>query len=144
MNQASTDIIPTSRRRSSLLNKTKGSWPFSLSSHRNKISITSGKLCAISTDNTGGKPCGDSSKILLAVEIMSGCLINSCIVTLNAVLCTVRLNVFSVGVKDPNRRLFDALIPLPKGTSYNSFLIVGSEKIALVDTVNPGFEKEFP
>ena len=50
--------------------------------------------------------------------------------------------VFWVGVKHHNRRLFDALIPLPYGTSYNAYLIVGSKKTALVDTVNPGFEKE--
>jgi len=52
-------------------------------------------------------------------------------------------NVYWVGVRDWNRRLFDALIPLPKGTSYNAYLIIGKEKKALIDTVNPGFEKEF-
>jgi len=46
-----------------------------------------------------------------------------------------------VGVKDWNRRLFDALIPLPKGTTYNAYLVVGEGKKALIDTVNPGFEK---
>lgn len=51
-------------------------------------------------------------------------------------------DVFWVGVKDHNRRLFDALIPLPHGTSYNSYLIKGASKIALIDTVNPGFEAE--
>lgn len=51
-------------------------------------------------------------------------------------------NVFYVGVKDWNRRIFDALIPLPQGTSYNSYLVKGSEKTALIDTVNPGFESE--
>jgi len=51
-------------------------------------------------------------------------------------------DVHWVGVRDWNRRLFDALIPLPKGTSYNSYLIIGDSKKALVDTVNPGFEKE--
>lgn len=51
-------------------------------------------------------------------------------------------NVYWVGVRDWNRRLFDALIPLPKGTSYNAYLVVGKEKKALVDTVNPGFERE--
>ena len=58
---------------------------------------------------------------------------------------TVQLmeGVFAVGVKDWNRRLFDALIPLPKGTSYNSYLIVGNNKKALIDTVNPGFEKQW-
>ncbi len=50
-------------------------------------------------------------------------------------------NVYWVGVKDWSRRMFDALIPLPRGTSYNSYLIVGEKKL-LVDTVNPGFEDE--
>jgi flavorubredoxin len=50
--------------------------------------------------------------------------------------------VYWVGIRDWNRRLFDALIPLPMGTSYNSYLIVGDKKCALIDTVNPGFEKE--
>jgi len=48
-----------------------------------------------------------------------------------------RKNIFSVGAIDWNRRLFDELIPLPDGTSYNSYLIKGSEKIALIDTVDP-------
>ena len=51
--------------------------------------------------------------------------------------------VYWVGVRDWNRRLFDALIPLPKGTSYNAYLVIGKNKKALIDTVNPGFEKEF-
>jgi flavorubredoxin len=51
--------------------------------------------------------------------------------------------VFWVGIRDWNRRLFDALIPLPKGTSYNAYLVIGKDKKALIDTVNPGFEKEW-
>jgi len=51
-------------------------------------------------------------------------------------------NVFWVGAKHHNRRLFDGLIPLPHGTSYNAYLVVGSKKTALIDTVNPGFEQE--
>ncbi len=51
-------------------------------------------------------------------------------------------NVFWVGARDWNRRLFDALIPLPKGTSYNSYLVIGKNKKVLIDTVNPGFEGE--
>jgi flavorubredoxin len=42
-----------------------------------------------------------------------------------------------VGAIDWDRRLFDSLIPLPDGTSYNSYLVKGSEKTALVDTVDP-------
>jgi len=51
-------------------------------------------------------------------------------------------DVYWVGIRDWNRRLFDALIPLPQGTTYNSYLIIGEEKKALIDTVNPGFEEE--
>jgi len=46
-------------------------------------------------------------------------------------------NIFSVGAVDWDARLFDRLIPLPDGTSYNSYLIKGSEKTALLDTVDP-------
>ena len=42
---------------------------------------------------------------------------------------------------DFDRRIFDELIPLPNGTSYNAYLIRGSEKTALIDTVDP--TKEF-
>ncbi|HOK24598.1 MAG TPA: FprA family A-type flavoprotein [Coprothermobacter proteolyticus] len=45
--------------------------------------------------------------------------------------------VFFVGAPDWDRRLFDALIPLPEGTSYNAYLITGQEKTALIDTVDP-------
>lgn len=46
-------------------------------------------------------------------------------------------NVSLVGAVDWDRRLFDALIPLPDGTSYNSYFVQGSEKSALLDTVDP-------
>ena len=41
------------------------------------------------------------------------------------------------GAVDWDRRLFDELIPLPDGTSYNSYVVKGSQKVALIDTVNP-------
>jgi flavorubredoxin len=50
--------------------------------------------------------------------------------------------VYWVGARDWNRRLFDALIPLPQGTTYNAYLVKGKNKAALIDTVNPGFEQE--
>ena len=50
--------------------------------------------------------------------------------------------VYWVGVRDWSRRVFDALIPLPRGTSYNAYLVMGGEGEALIDTVNPGFEGE--
>ncbi len=42
-----------------------------------------------------------------------------------------------LGGIDWHRRLFDALIPLPDGTSYNAYLVQGREKTALVDTADP-------
>ena len=47
--------------------------------------------------------------------------------------------VFSVGVIDWDRRLFDELIPLPDGTSYNAYLVRGGEKNALIDSADPPF-----
>jgi flavorubredoxin len=49
----------------------------------------------------------------------------------------LRPNIYAVGAIDWDRRLFDELIPLPDGTSYNAYLVKGSEKIALLDTVDP-------
>jgi flavorubredoxin len=51
-------------------------------------------------------------------------------------------DLFWVGAIDWDRRLFDELIPLPDGTSYNAYLIRGSEKTALIDTVDPTREYE--
>jgi flavorubredoxin len=48
-----------------------------------------------------------------------------------------------IGSIDWDRRLFDELIPLPDGTSYNSYLVSGSEKTALIDTVDPTKTDEF-
>jgi flavorubredoxin len=48
----------------------------------------------------------------------------------------IKPGIYWVGAVDWDRRLFDALIPLPDGTSYNSYLIQGSEKTALIDTVD--------
>jgi len=45
--------------------------------------------------------------------------------------------VYAVGAIDWERQLFDALIPLPDGTTYNAYLVRGSEKTALIDTVDP-------
>ena len=50
--------------------------------------------------------------------------------------------IFYVGVNDYEKILFEGLWPLPFGVSYNSYLVVG-EKVALVDTVETGFEEEF-
>ena len=50
--------------------------------------------------------------------------------------------IYSVGVNDHDKVLFEGLWPLPYGVSYNSYLVV-DEKVALIDTVEAGFEEEF-
>ena len=40
---------------------------------------------------------------------------------------------------DWGRRLFDELIPLPEGTTYNSYLLRGTAKTVLIDTADPAF-----
>ena len=49
----------------------------------------------------------------------------------------LKAKIYWVGAVDWDRRLFDELIPLPDGTSYNAYLVKGSEKTVLIDTVDP-------
>ena len=55
----------------------------------------------------------------------------------------IKDRVFWMGSVDWDSRLFDSLIPLPDGTSYNAYLIEGSEKTVLLDTVDPPMANEF-
>lgn len=50
--------------------------------------------------------------------------------------------IYYIGVNDFDKVLFEGLWPLPYGVSYNSYLVV-DEKVALIDTVEAGFEEEF-
>ncbi len=45
--------------------------------------------------------------------------------------------IWWAGAMDWDRKLFDSLIPLPDGTSYNCYFVRGSKKSALIDTVDP-------
>ncbi len=45
--------------------------------------------------------------------------------------------VYNVGAIDWERTLFDEIVSLPQGTSYNAYLVQGTEKTALIDTVEP-------
>ena len=49
----------------------------------------------------------------------------------------IKKDIYWMGAVDWDRRLFDSLIPLPDGTSYNAYLIKGSKKTVLIDTVDP-------
>ena len=50
--------------------------------------------------------------------------------------------IYYVGVNDRNKNLFEGLWPLPKGVSYNAYLI-DDEKTCLVDTVEADFFMPF-
>ena len=49
----------------------------------------------------------------------------------------IKDRIYWMGAVDWDRRLFDSLIPLPDGTTYNAYLVEGSAKTALLDTVDP-------
>ncbi len=49
----------------------------------------------------------------------------------------IKNNIYYCGLNDCDRRIFDELIPLEHGTSYNSYLVKGSEKTAIIDTMYP-------
>ncbi|MDD5678686.1 MAG: FprA family A-type flavoprotein [Kiritimatiellae bacterium] len=50
--------------------------------------------------------------------------------------------VYWMGAVDWHRRLFDSLIPLPDGTSYNAYLVQGQTHTALIDTADPTMQRE--
>jgi len=54
----------------------------------------------------------------------------------------IKENIYALRALDWDRRLFDELIPLPDGTTYNSYLVIGRDKTVLLDTVDPTKEKE--
>ena len=51
--------------------------------------------------------------------------------------------VFYVGVTDRTKHKFEGLWPLPIGVSYNSYLIVDDDAVALIDTVDVAFFSEY-
>ena len=54
----------------------------------------------------------------------------------------IKDHIYLMGSVDWDRRLFDSLVPLPDGTSYNAYLIEGSEKTVLLDSVDPAMADE--
>lgn len=55
----------------------------------------------------------------------------------------IKDDILYAGINDCDRLIFDELIPLDNGTSYNSYLVKGSDKIALIDTMYPKFTQEY-
>ena len=54
----------------------------------------------------------------------------------------IATNVYWVGANDSETKLFEGLWEIPEGVSYNSYLIHGSEKTALIDSVHRNFTQE--
>lgn len=54
----------------------------------------------------------------------------------------IKDDIYYIGVNDRTKHLFENLWPLPKGVSYNSYLIV-DEKTALFDTVDICYSDQF-
>lgn len=57
-------------------------------------------------------------------------------------LCKIKDNIYWIGVKNPELRVFDVIMETKKGTTYNSYLI-DDEKVAIIDTVKDGYYEEF-
>ncbi len=55
----------------------------------------------------------------------------------------IKDNILYAGMNDKDRLIFDELIPLDHGTSYNSYVVKGSEKTAVIDTMYPKFTEEY-
>lgn len=47
--------------------------------------------------------------------------------------------VYAVGSKDWKRRIFDCIAATPQGTTYNTYLVKGNDKTALIDTIHKDF-----
>jgi NADH oxidase (H2O-forming) len=48
-----------------------------------------------------------------------------------------------IGALDPNLRTFDIILKTANGTSYNAYVVRGSEGVAIVDTVKESFSEDF-
>jgi len=55
----------------------------------------------------------------------------------------IKPGIYWIGSEDPGLRVFDDLFPTEHGTTYNSYLIKGTDKIAIIDTVKEKRSDEF-
>lgn len=51
-------------------------------------------------------------------------------------------NIYYVGVKNPDLKVFDIIMHTKYGTTYNAYVVKGNDKVALVEMVKDGFNKE--
>ncbi|MEI6578279.1 MAG: FprA family A-type flavoprotein [Eubacteriales bacterium] len=52
-------------------------------------------------------------------------------------------NICSIGVQNPALRVFDIIMQTEYGTSYNAYIVKGTEKTALIETVHLSFFDEY-
>ena len=52
-------------------------------------------------------------------------------------------SVFNVGILNPNIRIADVVIKTNHGTSYNSYIVKGSDKTALIETAHKDYFKNY-
>ena len=55
----------------------------------------------------------------------------------------IKKDIYWVGALDPNLRIFDIIMYTPYGTTYNSYVVKGSEKTAVFETVKEQFFDEY-
>ncbi len=55
----------------------------------------------------------------------------------------IKPDIHWIGALHPDLRVFDDLFPTKHGTTYNSYLVRGKEKIAIIDTVKGKFAEDF-
>ena len=55
----------------------------------------------------------------------------------------VKDGIWWVGALDPDLKVFDIVMTTEYGTTYNSYLVKGSQKTALIEAVKDGFLPEF-
>lgn len=55
----------------------------------------------------------------------------------------LKKNVYWCGVQDPGLKVFDIIMHTEFGTTYNSYLVKGSEKTALFESAKNRFQEEF-
>ncbi len=62
--------------------------------------------------------------------------------TMNKTL-EIKKNIYWTGILDPNLRVFDIVMETKFGTSYNSYIVKGSEKVALFETAKEKFMGDY-
>src|SRR5476651_182236 len=55
----------------------------------------------------------------------------------------IKQGLYWIGSEDPDLRVFDDLFPTEHGTTYNAYLLKGTEKTVLIDTVEEKFLDEY-